>query len=271
MSRVHILKSVFALSAAVTALSAAQAQTAPDQAAEEAEAPAEAGQEVIVTGFRESLSSALNLKRRETAAVDAIKAEDIAEFPDLNLAESLQRIPGVAISRVNGEGRSISIRGLGPEYSRVRINGMEAIGTTGGTDNSGGVNRGRGFDFNIFSSDLFNSLTVRKTATADVEEGSLGGTVDLQIARPFDYREPTAVFSAGVSYNDLAQKATPRVSTLLTTTSPDGKFGALVSIAYEERRLVEEGANITRWTYGGFNGGFHPSSTIAGKTIAQIN
>ena len=98
MSRVHILKSVFALSAAVTALSAAQAQTAPDQAAEEAEAPAEAGQEVIVTGFRESLSSALNLKRRETAAVDAIKAEDIAEFPDLNLAESLQRIPGVAIS-----------------------------------------------------------------------------------------------------------------------------------------------------------------------------
>jgi len=271
MSRIHVLKSVFALSAAVTALSAAQAQTAQDQAPEETAAPADGGQEVIVTGFRESLSSALNLKKRETAAVDAIKAEDIAEFPDLNLAESLQRIPGVAISRVNGEGRSISIRGLGPEYSRVRINGMEAIGTTGGTDNSGGVNRGRGFDFNIFSSDLFNSLTVRKTATADVEEGSLGGTVDLQIARPFDYREPTAVFSAGVSYNDLAQKATPRVSALLTTTSPDGKFGALVSIAYEERRLVEEGANITRWTYGGFNGGFNAASTIAGKTIAQIN
>lgn len=268
MSRIRILKSVLALSGAAAALSAAQAQTAD---AEEAAAPADAGQEVIVTGFRESLSSALNIKKRETAAVDAIKAEDIAEFPDLNLAESLQRIPGVAISRVNGEGRSISIRGLGPEYSRVRINGMEAIGTTGGTDNSGGVNRGRGFDFNIFSSDLFNSLTVRKTATADVEEGSLGGTVDLQIARPFDYREPTAVFSASVSYNDLAQKAKPRFSGLLTTTSPDGKFGALVSIAYEERRLIEEGANITRWTYGGFNGGFHPSSTIAGKTIGQIN
>ncbi|WP_343521202.1 TonB-dependent receptor [Sphingomonas sp.] len=267
MSRIHILKSVLALSGAAAALSAAQAQTAEPAP----EAPADAGQEVIVTGFRESLSSALNVKKRETAAVDAIKAEDIAEFPDLNLAESLQRIPGVAISRVNGEGRNISVRGLGPEYSRVRINGMEAIGTTGGTDNSGGVNRGRGFDFNIFSSDLFNSLTVRKTATADVEEGSLGGTVDLQIARPFDYREPAAVFSASVSYNDLAQKAKPRFSGLLTTTSPDGRFGALVSVAYEERRLVEEGANITRWTYGGFNGGFHPSSTIAGKTIQQIN
>lgn len=269
MSRIRILKSVLALSGAAAALSAAQAQTADPASA--TDTPADAGQEVIVTGFRESLSSALNIKKRETAAVDAIKAEDIAEFPDLNLAESLQRIPGVAISRVNGEGRSISVRGLGPEYSRVRINGMEAIGTTGGTDNSGGVNRGRGFDFNIFSSDLFNSLTVRKTATADVEEGSLGGTVDLQIARPFDYREPTAVFSASVSYNDLAQKAKPRFSGLLTTTSPDGKFGALVSIAYEERRLVEEGANITRWTYGGTNGGFHPSSTIAGKTIGEIN
>lgn len=274
MSRIRILKSVLALSAAIAALSAAQAQTAADPAAAsspDTEGPADPEQDIVVTGFRESLSSALNVKRRETAAVDAIKAEDIAEFPDLNLAESLQRIPGVAISRVNGEGRNISVRGLGPEYSRVRINGMEAIGTTGGTDNSGGVNRGRGFDFNIFSSDLFNSLTVRKTATADVEEGSLGGTVDLQVARPFDYREPTAVFSVAASYNDLARKTRPRVSGLLTTTSPDGKFGALVSIAYEERRLVEEGANITRWTYGGFNGGFHPSSTIAGKTIAQIN
>ena len=138
MSRIRILKSVLALSGAVAALSAAQAQTAPDPAAPqspEAEAPAPAEQDIVITGFRESLSSALNVKRRETAAVDAIKAEDIAEFPDLNLAESLQRIPGVAISRVNGEGRNISVRGLGPEYSRVRINGMEAIGTTGGTDN----------------------------------------------------------------------------------------------------------------------------------------
>lgn len=267
MSRTRIRKCMLALSSATFALSTAHAQTA-EPAAPAADEPA---QDIVVTGFRESLTSALNVKRRETAAVDAIKAEDIAEFPDLNLAESLQRIPGVAISRVNGEGRNISVRGLGPEYSRVRINGMEAIGTTGGTDNSGGVNRGRGFDFNIFSSDLFNSLTVRKTATADVEEGSLGGTVDLQIARPFDYREPTAVVSASVSYNDLAQKATPRFSTLLSTQNDAGTFGALLSIAYERRRLIEEGANITRWTYGGFNGGFNAASTIAGKTIARIN
>ncbi|MGP7796586.1 TonB-dependent receptor [Sphingomonas sp. CLY1604] len=255
-----------------TASPPASPAVAPEASVADAPALDEGGaQDIVVTGFRESLSSAINIKRNQTATVDVIKAEDIAEFPDLNLAESLQRIPGVAISRVNGEGRNISVRGLGPDYTRVRINGMEAIGTTGGTDNSGGVNRGRGFDFNIFSSDLFNSLAVRKTATADVEEGSLGATVDLQTARPFDYKKPTAVISAQASYNDLARKATPRLSGLVTATSADGRFGVLLSVAYEERKLREEGANITRWTYGGFNGGFNPASTLAGYTIGQIN
>ena len=238
-----------------------------------ADAPAPEGQaaDIIVTGFRQSLNSAINLKRNETASIDAIKAEDIAEFPDLNLAESLQRIPGVTINRVNGEGRNISVRGLGPEYTRVRINGMEAIGTTGGTDNSGGVNRGRGFDFNIFSSDLFNSLAVRKTATADVEEGSLGATVDLQIARPFDYKKPTVALSAQASYNDLREKATPRISGLVSVVTDDKRFGVLLSVSYEERKLREEGANITRWSYGGFNGGFNAASTLSGYSLAQIN
>src|SRR5690554_7136982 len=84
-------------------------------------------EEVVVTGFRSSLESALGQKRQATGSVDAIVADDIASFPDMNLAESLQRIPGVAISRVGGEGRQISVRGLGPEFTRVRINGMEAM------------------------------------------------------------------------------------------------------------------------------------------------
>jgi TonB-dependent receptor len=274
MSRIHKFKTLLTVSSALVAFAAAPAfaqdAAAPDEAATQEE-PAQEGETIVVTGFRASLNSALGIKRNETAAVDVIKAEDIAEFPDLNLAESLQRIPGVAISRVNGEGRNISVRGLGAEYTRVRINGMEAIGTTGGTDNSGGVNRGRGFDFNIFSSDLFNSLAVRKTATADIEEGSLGGTVDLQTSRPFDYKKPTAVLSVGGSYNDLKQSVTPRISGLVTTSTEDGRFGVLLSFAYEERQLKEEGANITRWTYGGFNGGFNAASTLNGYTIAQIN
>jgi TonB-dependent receptor len=260
--------SSLAVTAAFAAFGAAQAQDAAPPAGA---APSDEVEAVVVTGFRASLASAINVKRSASGVVDAIKAEDIAQFPDLNLAESLQRIPGVSISRINGEGRQISVRGLGSEYTRVRINGMEAISTTGGTANSGGTNRGRGFDFNIFASDLFNSIAVRKTASADVEEGSLGATVDLSTARPFDSGKPQLVLSAQASYNDLAEKAGPRLSALASRTWRDGTIGALISVAYEDRRLHEEGANITRWIYGGSNGGFNSASTLPGYTLAQIN
>ena len=91
---------------------------------------------------------------------------------------------------------------------------MEAISTSGGTDQIGGANRGRGFDFNTFSSDLFSSLTVRKTASADIEEGSLGATVDLRAARPFDYEGFTFAASGQLGYNDLSEKSDPKASFL---------------------------------------------------------
>ncbi|RZJ42406.1 MAG: hypothetical protein EON86_07555, partial [Brevundimonas sp.] len=136
---------------------AAAAQTAPQTQPQDATEI----DEVVVTGFRASLNAGLDAKRRETSMVDVIVAEDIADFPDLNLAESIQRVPGVAIDRDAGEGRSITVRGLGADFTRTRINGMEAQATAGGTDSSGGANRGRGFDFNVFASELFNSITVR--------------------------------------------------------------------------------------------------------------
>ena len=197
--------------------------------------------------FRDSLSNALNQKRQSDGAIDAILAEDIADFPDLNLAESLQRIPGIAISRAAGEGRQISVRGLGPEFTRVRINGMEAVSTSGGTDQIGGANRGRGFDFNTFSSDLFSSLTVRKTASADVEEGSLGATVDLKAAQPFDYDGFTFAASGQMGYNDLSEKSDPKTSFLISNIFADGKLGALFSASYSERQLKDQGASAVRW------------------------
>ena len=241
------------------AAGAAQAQTTPAQ-----DDDATQVEEIVVTGFRASLANALNIKRRENGVVDAISAEDIADFPDLNLAESLQRIPGVAITRRSGEGRQISVRGLGSDYTRVRVNGMEAIATSSGTSNSGGTNRGRGFDFNIFSSDLFSNLIVRKTASAEVDEGSLGATVDLNASKPFDASGPRLVLSAQGSYNELAAEVTPGVSFLASNRFLDGKLGVLVSASYDERRLIEEGANITRWTFGGSNGGWNAASTVPG-------
>ncbi|MET0336324.1 MAG: TonB-dependent receptor, partial [Caulobacter sp.] len=228
---------------ALMAAGSAHAQTASDNTDV-------AVDEVIVTGFRSSLEKALNIKRESAAAVDAIYAEDMAKFPDLNLSESIQRIPGVAISRDAGEGRNISVRGLGAQFTRVRINGMEALTTSGGTDASGGTNRSRSFDFNVFASDLFNRITVQKTASAETEEGSLGATVDLQTAHPFDKPGFNFAVSGKYGYNDISEKARPRVAALISNTWRDDTFGALLSVAYSERYLLDQGASTVRWQTG---------------------
>jgi iron complex outermembrane receptor protein len=174
----------------------------------------------------------------------------MAKFPDLNLSESIQRIPGVAISRDAGEGRQISVRGLGAQFTRVRINGMEALTTSGGTDASGGTNRSRSFDFNVFASDLFNRITVQKTASAETEEGSLGATVDLNTAHPFDKRGFNFAVSGKMGYNDQAEKASPRVAALISNTWRDDTIGALFSVAYSKRDLLDEGTSTVRWQTG---------------------
>lgn len=212
--------------------------------------------EIVVTGFRASLANALSIKRKEAGVVDAISAEDIADFPDTNLAESIQRIPGVSIDRDAGEGRSITVRGLSSEFTRTRINGIEAQASTGATDSSGGVNRGRGFDFNVFASELFNNITVRKTASAEVEEGSLGATVDLRTSRPFDKPGFQAAVSGQYGYNDLSQDWSPRFAGLVSNTWADGQLGALFSLAYSERDSLEEGFSSVRWGPASADGGF---------------
>nr|WP_295079536.1 TonB-dependent receptor [uncultured Roseateles sp.] len=234
----------------------AQAQSAP--AAEEKQQL----DTVVVTGLRASLESALRAKRDDKGIVDVIKAEDMGKFPDTNLAESLQRVPGVVIDRDAGEGRSITVRGLGQDFTRVRINGVEALATTGGTDSSGGANRSRGFDFNVFAADLFSSLTVRKSSSADVDEGSLGATVDLQTARPFDMKGFTAAVSVKGIYNDLSAKTNPKASFLISNTFADNKFGVLLSGAYSKRQLLEEGFSTVRWDNGPSSGGWCPPQGI---------
>jgi iron complex outermembrane receptor protein len=225
-------------------------------------------EEIVVTGFRSSLQKAMTVKRDTTGSVDAIMAEDIADFPDLNLAESLQRIPGVSIRREAGEGRNITVRGLGPTFTRVRVNGMEGIATGGGTDSSGGSNRGRGFDFNVFASELFNSLVVRKTAEASVDEGSLGATVDLRTARPFDYNEETIVVAGQALYNDLADKVSPRASALYSNSWNDKKVGLLLAVSYSQRDIVEEGASTVRWQNADF---LSCSACSSDADIAAVN
>jgi TonB-dependent receptor len=227
----------------------APAVLAADQQTQEIE-------EVVVTGFRGSLNAALAEKRNETAAIDVIAAEDIGKFPDSNLAESMQRIPGVALTRGDGgEGRNISVRGLGAQFTRVRINGMEGAAQTGSSDIYGAGNNGRSFDFNVFPSEIFSQLAVRKTPSADVEEGSLGATVDLKAPSAFDYDRDQAFSITGRGiYNEVAKEVDPRISMLASKKFFNETLGVLATLSYQERNLREVGYSAVDILHMGTNG-----------------
>lgn len=223
-----------------------QADSAPQVAAGNDEAA-----DIVVTGFRQSLGAAINLKRQTVGSVDAIVAEDIAKFPDQNLAESLQRIPGISIQRDGGEGRAITVRGLGAQFTRVRVNGLETVATS--TDGASS-NRDRAFDFNVFASELFSSLVVHKTAEASLDEGSLGAVVDLNTGNPLAGKGGfTFVGSATGSYNDLSKKWGPRLAGLMSWKSADGQWGVALSAAYSKLDTKQMGNNTVRWSQARFD------------------
>ena len=210
-------------------------------------APAdEAIQEVVVRGFRKSLGMARKLKKESNITADSIVAEDMAKFPDLNLAESLQRLPGVAINREGGEGRRVSLRGLGPDFTRVQLNGMEVLGNVDSPmDSRGQTSRDRAFDFNIFASDLFSRVDVNKSFSAEQDEGGMAGTVGLYTSKPFNYRGQKAAFSLQGGTNSATKDFQPRLAGMYSYNWDD-KFGVLVSVAYGKRKTEEQGYN----TYG---------------------
>ncbi|MGR6329165.1 TonB-dependent receptor [Sphingomonas sp. XXL09] len=219
--------------------------------ADASQTAADGGPDIVVTGFRRSLDAALNVKREAVGSVDAIVAEDIAKFPDQNLAESLQRIPGISIQRDAGEGRAITVRGLGAQFTRVRVNGLETVATS--TDGASS-NRDRAFDFNVFASELFNSIVVHKTAEASLDEGSLGAVVDLNTGNPLGGKTGfTGVLSGQASYNDLSKNWGPRLAGLLSYKNDAGTFGVSVSAAYQKTNNFELGNNTTRWAQGVFD------------------
>lgn len=229
-------------------------------------------EEVVVTGFRASLDSALNQKRENTAAIDSIVSEDIGKFPDSNLAESMQRIPGVTLARGDGgEGKSISVRGLGAGFTRVRINGMEGAAQTGSSDIHVLTNSSRGFHFNVFPSEIFSNLTVRKTPSANVEEGSLGATVDISAPRPLALKDEfTATGTLRGSWNEVSEKTDPRMSGLIAKKFADDTFGVLLSVAHSERNIREVGYSAVNLLPGYVNGGFCTPAGYSG-TQTPVN
>jgi len=214
------------------------------------QAPGDVVDEIVVTGYRKSLSDARAIKRDSVIQKDVIVAEDMAKFPELNLAESLQRLPGVQITREAGEGRRISLRGLGPDFARVQLNGMEVLGNVDSAQDSRGQrSRDRAFDFNIFASELFSRVEVEKTFQAAQNEGGMAGTVGLFTGKPFDYASGSkGAVSLKLGTNEYTKDAQPRIAALFSQNW-DNKFGVAFSVAYSKRETTEQGHNTYNYSH----------------------
>jgi iron complex outermembrane receptor protein len=224
--------------------------------------------EVVVTSYRQSLNRAADLKRFAVGNEDDILAQDIAAFPDLNLAEALQRIPGIDITRDAGEGRQITLRGLGPDFTRTDLNGMEVLSNTAsGMDNRGNVSRTRAFDYSLFASELFDRVSVQKSYAAEQDEGGIAGTVQLFTAKPFDYPGAEFVISAKGQTNTNTSGVTPRVVALASDRW--GPFGALVSVAYSEINSNEYGYRNWGWGPVHYNAA-NVGPGVSAATAAQL-
>lgn len=219
-------------------------------------------EEVVVTGYRVSLEAALDAKRDAVSFTDSITAEDVGKLPDNNLAEALQRVPGVQISRTNGEGQQISIRGMGPSFARVLLDGMPVSVASEGSVDQGANNRE--FDFDVLPSEIFSMLQVSKTPRASLVEGGLSGTLDLRTPRPFDYRDFTASYQVQGAYQSSSEEIDPRGSFLISQNWND-TFGILLSVSASERTFRTDGFTSQGWTSGripsnpplpGYSGGF---------------
>lgn len=194
--------------------------------AQETSAPAQATEvdAIVVTGsYRRSLEKAVDIKRDTVGFSDSIVATDVANFPEQNLAEALQRIPGVTIERNKGLGGRVSVRGLPAEFTFVTINNLATASGSGGRD----------VEFDIFASEIVQQVTVQKSPRASDEEGGIAGAVNISTARPFDYSGRELVGSAEGAYNSISEKTDPKVSFLASDTW--GDWGALVSFSAARR------------------------------------
>ncbi|WP_372626939.1 TonB-dependent receptor [Arsukibacterium sp.] len=214
--------------------------------------------EVIqVKGIRGSLIKSMDIKRSATGVVDAISAEDIGKFPDTNLAESLQRITGVAIDRSNGEGSRVTVRGFGPEYNLVMLNGrqMPASSLEATTASSS-----RSYDFANIASEGVAGVEVYKTGRATIATGGMGSTINILTTKPLNSPGMKATFGVkGVmdESTDEGSNITPELSGLYSNTFDDDKFGVAISGSYQKRDSGNKQANTGGWrTFPGNINGF---------------
>ena len=254
MNRGGKLQAGSALAALAVVLACpAQAQT---------QAPAsdtEAAADIVVTGIRASQRQSIDVKRNAIAAIDAIASEDLGKMPDQNVAESLQRVPGITIDRNRGVGNGVTVRGLGPQFNTVTINGR-VIATDA---------PGREFNFDILPSELISGANVFKSPQANLNGASIGATIDIHTLRPLEQR--TGFYGGGSlrgNYDELGKKKTPSGAAYFTWKSDSGKLGASFVISYDDKHERTDNFAVGASSYPrSFDDGYYGSVTpTAGGT-----
>jgi len=212
---------------------------------------------IQVTGVRSSLQKSQIIKQDFIGTVDAVSAEDVGKFPDQNVADALQRVPGVSVDRSGGESCYITVRGFGPEFNTVTLNGR-----TMATEVAG-----REFSFDILPSELISAAEVQKTSTADAPEGSIGATVNIRTLRPLDNPGLHVAAALAGTYDSMSKDTKPKVSGLISNTNADGTVGGLLSVVHYQRSHTTDRNLTFGWLHGvrGFNGIAIPSAIHYGS------
>jgi TonB-dependent receptor len=211
-------------------------------------------EEVVVTGLRGSLKASMEVKRDSSGVVDAISAEDIGKFPDTNLAESLQRITGVSIDRVNGEGSNVTVRGFGPTFNLVTLNGRQlpaaSVGTiTGNPTSAGAQGTSRSFDFATLASEGVSGLEVYKTGNAAVPSGGIGATINIKTIKPLESGNKASIGVKGVYDEGADSDITPEVSGLMSWANDAQTFGVSAFASYQERKSSVRGVSVEQFQF----------------------
>ncbi len=273
MMRAAVLGGVSTLALCVAAPGFAQtaAPAAPAAAAPESDV-------VVVTGIRGSLQRSMNIKKNSDGVVDGISAEDVGKYPDTNLADSLQRVTGVSINRVNGEGQQITVRGFGPGYNMTTVDGRimpaSTIGVIGGGQGADG-NQGnsRAFDFSNIASDGVSAVQVYKTGRADLDSGGIGATINIATLQPLAHAGAKGSFTIKALTTDhpglgtvLPKKSiTPEISGAYQWTNANSNFGVAIFGSYQEKTGSTRSDTVNTWNITEYG---HPAVPAAGATPA---
>ncbi|MYM30492.1 TonB-dependent receptor [Duganella sp. CY15W] len=244
-----------AVGAALLTLTSAHAQTAAT------EKKADPNQEttVVVTGYRYAIEKSLDQKRDANAIVDVVTAEDIGKFPDKNVADALQRVPGVIIDRSGGEGKNVSVRGLSSELTLTQLNGNYIATAESNGDPT------RSFNYMLMPSNMLSSAELFKTPEARIDEGGIGGTVILHTRRPLDVKSGTGFVSAEGTWADTTKKTDGQFSGQYAWHDESNRFGVLVGYTQQKRTTRTMGASTENWQWYSDNNKTHPATDVNGK------